>query len=540
MTGVSVLGAVPAAAAPATWYAYPSGTSSSTTSCPETAVTTSECSLTQALSDALAGDTVALATSGIEGNTSTYYIGNFTVSLGTSASPLTIEAASGVTDPILDGNNGSSNGCSTTSCDGSVLSIGSGVYATIESITIQHANNMATNIGGVLSNGNATLTDDTFSGDNAQFGGGIYVNSGTATLNDDTFSGDSAEYGGGIYVNSGTATLNDDTFSGDTASAAGGGVLNSGTATLNDDTFSGDTAPDGGGVRSISTTTISNSILDAAPCEGSITDGSYNVESDDTCGFGGDDLVNSLTIHLASSLAPNGSTGPETLAIGTDSSAYQEVPAANCTISTDERGDPRPGFPGNSCDAGAFEYGQPTTPTISNLPASGTYGGGFTATVSTNGDGTKSVTSNSPSVCSASALVVSYVGVGTCSLTAHVAAGTDYGAADGSAQTFSVGQAATKTALKLSATKVTYGHEQTERLSVTVSPQYPGTTPTRTVTVKTSTKTLCVITLSSGKGSCALSAKRLKVGTHHLVATYGGSTNFKGSTSADKTLSIVK
>ena len=83
----------------------------------------------------------------------------------------------------------------------------------------------------------------------------------------------------------------------------------------------------------------------------------------------------------------------------------------------------------------------PTTPTISNLPASGTYGGGFTATVSTTGDGTKTVTSNSTGVCTVSGLAVSYVGVGTCSLTAHVAAGTNYTAADGSAQTFSVGKA---------------------------------------------------------------------------------------------------
>ena len=52
----------------------------------------------------------------------------------------------------------------------------------------------------------------------------------------------------------------------------------------------------------------------------------------------------------------------------------------------------------------------PSTPSISNLPSSGTYGGGFTATVATTGDGTKSVTSNSTGVCTASGLAVSYVG----------------------------------------------------------------------------------------------------------------------------------
>ena len=84
------------------------------------------------------------------------------------------------------------------------------------------------------------------------------------------------------------------------------------------------------------------------------------------------------------------------------------------------------------------------TPTvsISNLPASGTLGGSFTATYTTSGDGTVfSVTSNSTGVCTVSGNTVNYVGVGTCSLTAHVAATTNYTAGTGSAQTFSVNQA---------------------------------------------------------------------------------------------------
>ena len=48
---------------------------------------------------------------------------------------------------------------------------------------------------------------------------------------------------------------------------------------------------------------------------------------------------------------------------------------------------------------------------------------------------------------------------------------------------FTVVKAATKTSLTLSAAKVTYGHEQSERLSVTVTPKYAGT-PAGKVTVK--------------------------------------------------------
>jgi hypothetical protein len=80
----------------------------------------------------------------------------------------------------------------------------------------------------------------------------------------------------------------------------------------------------------------------------------------------------------------------------------------------------------------------PSTPTITNLPTSATFRGGFTAQVTTSGDGTTSVTSNSPAICTASGLAVSFVGVGTCSLTAQVAAGTDYKSASGSPQTFTV------------------------------------------------------------------------------------------------------
>ena len=66
-------------------------------------------------------------------------------------------------------------------------------------------------------------------------------------------------------------------------------------------------------------------------------------------------------------------------------------------------------------------------------------GGGFTATVSTNSNGTPSVTSSTTSVCTASGLVVTYVSGGQCTLTAQVAASTTYAAAVGSAQSFSSG-----------------------------------------------------------------------------------------------------
>ena len=60
--------------------------------------------------------------------------------------------------------------------------------------------------------------------------------------------------------------------------------------------------------------------------------------------------------------------------------------------------------------------------------------------MSTTGDGTNSVSSASTGVCTVDpdGLTVHYVGVGTCTLTAHVSAGTNFAAADGTAQSFTV------------------------------------------------------------------------------------------------------
>jgi hypothetical protein len=101
-------------------------------------------------------------------------------------------------------------------------------------------------------------------------------------------------------------------------------------------------------------------------------------------------------------------------------------------------------------------------------------------------------------------------------------------------------KATSETVLKLSSKKVTYGDEQAEHLSVTVSPQHSGPTVTGTVTIKAATRTLCVIKLKSAKGSCRLSPKKLKAGTYRLVATYSGSANYKGSISAKETLTVAK
>jgi uncharacterized repeat protein (TIGR01451 family) len=79
-----------------------------------------------------------------------------------------------------------------------------------------------------------------------------------------------------------------------------------------------------------------------------------------------------------------------------------------------------------------------TTISINNIPTSAVVGGSFTPTYTYTGDGTTSVTSSTTGTCTVSGGLVNFVGVGTCTLTAHATAGTIYAAVDGSPQSFTI------------------------------------------------------------------------------------------------------
>ena len=174
----------------------------------------------------------------------------------------------------------------------------------------------------------------------------------------------------------------------------------------------------------------------------------------------------------------------------------------------------------------SFSVGQgtPTTPSISNLPAAGTYGGGFTALVGTNGDGTTSVTSSAPLVCGANGLTVTYVGVGTCTLTAHVAAGTNYGAADGNPQSFSVGQG-TPTMPSISNLPAAgiYGGGFTALV---------GTNGDGTTSVTSSTLPVCTV------GANGLAVSYVGVGTCTLTAHVAAGTDYGAADGSPQSFSV--
>ncbi len=314
-----------------TLYAYAAGTASSPTSCPRTAIRPEKCTLAEALSLAAAGGTVALATPGKAG----HYVGNWSVATSATSpsAPLTVKPAPGVTGPVLDGNHGKRAACQTKTCDGPVLTIGSGVYLDIYGLTVEDADNTLNGAGGgIQNNGGGTLIVSacTFFRDTATYGGAIdnadgASGTGTLTISGSRFTANTAGYGtGGTYDggaidnadNSGTGTL---TISGSrfTANTAGygtggtydGGAIdnadNSGTGTLtvSGSTFSANTAgygapetsaSDGGAIDNADnsgtgTLTVSGSTFSAnsaKDCPGSCPAGGGAIDNGEDNGTG--------------------------------------------------------------------------------------------------------------------------------------------------------------------------------------------------------------------------------------------------------------
>jgi hypothetical protein len=97
----------------------------------------------------------------------------------------------------------------------------------------------------------------------------------------------------------------------------------------------------------------------------------------------------------------------------------------------------------------------------------------------------------------------------------------------------------TSTSLALSAAKATFGHEQSEKMTVSVKAAKYGPA-TGTVTIRAGKAKVCAITLKSGRGTCMLSAKRLAPGVYSLVASYPGDGKFAKSVSPGRRLTVVK
>jgi len=79
------------------------------------------------------------------------------------------------------------------------------------------------------------------------------------------------------------------------------------------------------------------------------------------------------------------------------------------------------------------------------------------------------------------------------------------------------------TAVTLSAASVRYGHERTVRFSVSVKPEFGGQAATGKVGLSDGKKTVCVVTLAHGQGSCRpSSATAVAPGQYAVRAFYAG------------------
>ena len=353
LLGWLLLAPAPVAAA-STYYVGSTGDSTTTTNCTIAANTT--CTLRGAISVATSGsDTILFNSSG----SGTIRLTSGTLTLTHS---VTIDGTGH--SVIVDG--GCTANCGTASAMGgvTVFTVNSGVTATLNNLTIQHGNTTSGSGGGIYNNGGTVaLTNSTLSGNSATNGSGGGIcnnsysnNSGLVTLTNSTLAGNFAKYGGGgIYNPSGsTVTLTNSTLSGNSTPANGGGIYNAygGTVTLTNTIVAGNTFTMGGSSPDLygPFTSIGHNLI-------SDTNGSSGI-----MGGSRGDIVNNTP--LLGTLTNNG--GPtQTIPLRTGSPAIGGVPHANCTLTTDGRGLPRPAS--GACAIGAFEPQNNTAYTVGNL-----------------------------------------------------------------------------------------------------------------------------------------------------------------------------
>jgi hypothetical protein len=245
------------------------------------------------------------------------------------------------------------------------------------------SDNIAIGGGGICNDGALTLVNSTVSNNTAKDtaprdvfacggGGGIRSGKGTLTLINSTVSGNQAgtRYrgaGGGVRIGCQcTAVFTNTTISGNSSVRFGGGISVAGTLQLVNCTISNNTTIGRGegvqvqGWLDYMNTIIANNPGGGRDCviagpsasgRGIIGTNSNNLVGDGSCApdHSGDPMLGPL--------ADNGGA-TWTHALLADSPAIDAVSVVSCTISTDQRGVPRPIVQTSSdtpCDIGAFE-----------------------------------------------------------------------------------------------------------------------------------------------------------------------------------------
>jgi sugar lactone lactonase YvrE len=216
--------------------------------------------------------------------------------------------------------------------------------------------------------------------------------------------------------------------------------------------------------------------------------------------------------------------GTGTVNAGTASFSSSTLTAGSYSITAAYSGDSN--YSPETSSAQTFTVGQATaTIGVNNIPSSPVYNGSFTPayTYSGNGSPTESVSSTTPGVCTVSSGVVNFGGVGTCTLTAAATATTDYAAATGTPQSFTVGQATATIGVNNIPSSPVYNG------SFTPAYTYSGNgSPTESV----SSTTLSVCTVTGG------TVNFVGVGTCTLTAAATATTDYAAATGTPQSFTV--
>lgn len=294
-----------------------------------------------------------------------------------------------LTSCIITGNSANSGNCASNGGSGGGIYNDHGVLTITKcGITANNANfngngTLNGGSGGGIYNDNGTLnvSESTFSGNTATVdGGAIYNDNGQLTMTASTVNGNSASAdAGGLHNWHGTASLANCTFAGN-HTAFGGAMVNAGRLNLTSCTLAGNGADAAGGVYNFGTAAsaklmLQNVLLAANTPQSLVNDGGtieslgHNMSSDAAGGNGGTEAGGFLdavgdTRNTDALLDPRGlqNNGGNTLTIAPQPGS-PAIDAGKSSLTTDQRGEPRPadfgGIPnageGNGSDIGAFE-----------------------------------------------------------------------------------------------------------------------------------------------------------------------------------------
>lgn len=169
------------------------------------------------------------------------------------------------------------------------------------------------------------------------------------------------------------------------------------------------------------------------------------------------------------------------------------------------------------------------------------YGNSYSVSATGGGSGNPvAFSSATTSVCTVTGGLVSFVGLGTCTIDANQAGTDQYAPAPTASQSVTVEPAPTTTTLTFNGS-VTYGTESTVDFVVHVTTPSGITVSGSSIQVNLGRATLCTSNLdSTGSGSCTLYNFQLDAGSYSIDAVFipipGG--DFSGSESSPQTLTV--